>query len=117
MTKSEASEDRALETLLDAEHEAIRRGELSALEGLSRRTEDLLEKLIAGPAPDVEYLERLRAKAARNAATLVAAGRGVRAARRRLAELFQAAEGLDTYDANGRRNGLATNTTQVERRA
>ncbi|OIQ77653.1 hypothetical protein GALL_406500 [mine drainage metagenome] len=117
MTKSEMSADCALETLLDAELDAIRRGELSALEDLSTRTENLLESLIAGPMPDARTLERLRAKATRNAATLAAASRGVRAARRRLAELFQAAEGLDTYDASGRRNGLGANATKVERRA
>ncbi|MDE3026978.1 MAG: hypothetical protein KGH84_01100, partial [Paracoccaceae bacterium] len=85
----------ALETLLDAELVAIRRGELSSLEEFSAQTEGLLETLIAGPKPDAERLAGLRAKAKRNAATLMAASRGVRAARSRLAELLHAAEGLE----------------------
>ena len=47
-------------------------------------------------------LKSLRAKALRNIIALEAAGRGVRAARRRLTEIIRARAGVQTYDIEGK---------------
>lgn len=89
----------ALEDLLDQAHQALLTGDLAALDRIGAR----LESLAAPPmAPDRATADRLRAKAERNARLLQAAGRGVKAALGRLAEI---AEGptMTTYDSRGQK--------------
>lgn len=106
----------ALEALLDVEMAAVRHANFTGLDGLSTRKEALLAELVEGPAPAAAALDRLRQKARRNAAALLAARRGLRAARRRIAEL-QTAESPETYGPDGRRTGLGPTAGQLEHRA
>ncbi|MBL4917007.1 hypothetical protein [Szabonella alba] len=104
-----------LETLLQETHTALRRGELSRLADLTRRTEQALQDLPA--APSERAVQHLRALAARNAACLEAAGRGIRAARRRLAEIRDAQAGMRIYDDQGRSRLIAPGEGRLARRA
>jgi flagellar biosynthesis/type III secretory pathway chaperone len=106
----------ALVALLEAEVEALRRFDFSDLDAIAMRKADLLDALMAAQPPDPKALERLRASAWRNGILLQAAGRGIRSARRRLAELRRASA-PETYDALGHRNGLGPATGMIERRA
>jgi hypothetical protein len=106
----------ALEELLDTEITAIQSADFTGLDAFADRKEALLAALTSGPAPEPRAIERLRAKARRNAAALDAAGRGLRAAGRRMAELARAGR-PETYDAGGRRKGLAPATGKLEHRA
>lgn len=106
----------ALEDLLSTEAEAARRADFGSLAELAARKEALLEALLAGPAPEPGRLEALRHKARRTAAVLQAARRGLRAARRRIAELQKAGD-PETYAADGRRQGLEPAQGTLERRA
>lgn len=106
----------ALLALLEDEVDVLRRFDFSDLDAIAQRKADLLDALLAAPPPDPQVLERLRTSARRNATLLQAAGRGVRSARRRLAELRRAAV-PQTYDARGQRNGLGPAAGTIERRA
>ncbi|WP_127901258.1 flagellar biosynthesis protein FlgN [Solirhodobacter olei] len=106
----------ALSDLLESEMDLIRRADFPGLDGVAERKEALLAALLAGPAPAPEALERLRNQALRNAGALEAARQGLRAAARRLAEIAGSTR-PQTYDAEGRRNGLAPGAGQLERRA
>ncbi len=90
-----------VEIELDALYEAIRHGRLDVLQGAS----DRLTAAVADLGPeDVARLERIRRKAARNEAGLLAAARGVRAARRRLAEIAAMDAGFLAYGPDGKRD-------------
>lgn len=99
----------ALETLLDQTAEALLRGDLAALPGLTEAIE------AATPPRDQPSAERLRAKAERNARLLQAAARGVKAAKARLADITSGPV-LTTYDARGRRESVAPFAMGQERR-
>jgi hypothetical protein len=87
--------------LLDRIHSAILIADFAQLEQLT----PALETSMAGAQTlrDAALLAQIRAKAERNAACLMAAGRGVRAAQRRIAEIRDAAQGFSTYDGRGQR--------------
>ena len=87
--------------LLDMVYEALLRSDYAALPGMT----ELLEHEVQNPsAPLTEAeLKVIRRKAERNGACLLSAQRGVKAARRRLAEIRSTAGGLVTYDRSGRR--------------
>lgn len=106
----------ALEVLLEDEVETLRRADFATLSHLIARKEALLEALGSGPPPGPAALDRLRRKAERNGQLLLAARRGLHAARRRIAELAQAAR-PETYDATGQRQGLAPPAGSLEHRA
>jgi hypothetical protein len=89
------------EQVLDAMHRAIMGADFAALGTLTPALEDAL--VFAQNSRDPALLKRLRDKANRNAACLLAAGRGVRAAQRRVAELRDANIGFATYDGRGKR--------------
>lgn len=93
-----ATDDPALALILDAVHGALRRGEYAALPALTTAMEEAAEGL---DAVDPDEVRLLRDKLERNAACLLAAARGLRAAKRRLAEIAQARAGLSTYGATG----------------
>lgn len=97
---------------LDRVYHVLRSGRL---DGLAAATQALEAELARLDPMDAAGLELLRHKAQRNAACLDAAARGVRAARRRLAEIRTIESGLGTYDDKGRRDelpGLSTRLTQ-----
>ena len=88
---------------LDRVYHVLRSGRL---EGLAAATQALEAELARLDPADPAGLDLLRHKAQRNAACLDAAARGVRAARRRLAEIRTIESGLGTYDDKGRRDEL-----------
>ncbi len=97
---------------LDRVYHLLRSGKL---EGLAAATQALEAELARLDPVDAAGLEMLRHKARRNAACLDAAARGVRAARRRLAEIRTIESGLGTYDDKGRRDevpGVSIRLTQ-----
>lgn len=89
-----------LEGLMDDLHEALRHGQLSLIESLLARIETEVGK---AEGQDHHALRRLHAKAVRNGRLLEATGRGIRAARNRLAEIDAVRNGLTTYDRSGLR--------------
>lgn len=90
----------AIDQVLDRMHGAILIADFAALAALTPELETALAGL---RQPDQAVLQRVAGKAARNAACLQAAGRGVRAALRRVTEVRQATAGLVTYDGSGKR--------------
>lgn len=89
----------ALERVMERLHIAVISGDLGALPALAAEAE---AGIAAMPGTDdVAAVRRIQALAARNAACLAAAARGVRAARRRLTEIAAAKAGLQTYDDTG----------------
>jgi len=105
--------DSPIETLMDQVHDAILTANFTALATLSPALDAALEALSTDTLPT--DWTRLRQKAERNAACALAAGRGVRAAIRRLAEVKQNASGLMTYDEKGNRTRRNT-LTELTRR-
>lgn len=100
--------------LLDQMRAALMAGDLSALPGLTERTQAALTRVAAGEERPERRLSHLSHKAQRNAACLRAAIEGVRAARARLAEIATQGGSMG-YDGNGRRV-CAPQTTGVVRR-
>jgi flagellar biosynthesis/type III secretory pathway chaperone len=93
-----------LEKLVGDTAQALRRGELAAIGELAKQTEAALADL--GGETEGERIEALRDMARKNALALEAAGRGVRAARRRLAEIVSARSGVQTYDNAGKKQRI-----------
>lgn len=91
----------AVHALLDQAYDALLAADLAALPDLTRSLEAELQRAMAGMNGD--DLRAIRQKADRNAVVLLAAQRGIRAARRRVEEIRSAASGLVTYDRSGRR--------------
>ncbi|MDP3194009.1 hypothetical protein [Tabrizicola sp.] len=89
-----------IEDLLDQAAEALLAGNLAELAALGPRLES------ASVPQDRATLQRLQAKAQRNARLLEAATRGVKAARLRVAEITRGPT-LTTYDARGQKAQIA----------
>jgi len=89
-----------LPLLMDEVHDTLRRGDFGGLSKLTARME-LAEATLHLCRPD--ELARIRGLAERNARTLTATRRGIKAAQRRIAEVLSAARGLVTYDRKGQR--------------
>ena len=87
--------------LLDQIHSAILIADFAQLERLTPALETSM--LAAQTMRGSALLAQIKAKAERNATCLMAAGRGVRAAQRRLAEIRDAAQGFSTYNGRGQR--------------
>lgn len=107
---------RVLEGLLDAERHAIRNGEFEGLSQLSEKKEKLLDRLEQSDL-SAKDLGHLRSKAEANQRLLAAAIKGVRAARRRLEMIRQAAHGLNTYNSQGQARTIGSSVGSFERRA
>jgi hypothetical protein len=92
-----------LEDLLDQAFAALLAGDLAALAGLDAQID-----AAAGTLPTLGEgaARRLQRKAERNAKLLQAAGRGLRAARDRMADILSGSR-LTTYDSQGRKSALA----------
>lgn len=87
--------------VLDEMHRAILVADFLALGLLTPQLEAALTGF--GQAGNRAGLQAIQQKAERNAACLLASGRGVRSALRRLAEVQGAGTGLITYDGSGKR--------------
>ena len=90
-----------IETLMDSLHAALVCGDFMQMQALTPDLETALTGL--KPSAGRRTMARLQAKAKRNTAAALAAGKGVRAAILRLAEVRENAAGLMTYDENGKR--------------
>ena len=87
--------------LLDQVYDALLQSDYSSLPGMTAQ----LEQELRSPSATLTEAQMMivRRKAERNGACLLSAQRGVKAARRRLAEIRSTATGLVTYDRMGRR--------------
>ena len=113
MQKDESAFDR-LEKVVRDTALAARTGNLAAMGELAARTDATLAEL--GGEVDSARLEALHDLAQRNAKALEAAGRGVRAARRRLAEIASVHAGVQTYDIDGRTKKIGGPTGSLKAR-
>lgn len=86
---------------LDAIRAALREGNYAALSELAAELDAQTEGAATMPAAE---LRLLRQRATETAACLVAARNGIRAARRRVAEVTGGPAALSTYDREGRRS-------------
>ncbi|WP_011909547.1 hypothetical protein ACN9JG_15070 [Cereibacter azotoformans] len=90
-----------LEHVLEDMRQKVIAGDLAGLADLESGLADAMERQ---PPATADQAQRVRALASRNLGCLEAASRGVRAARRRLTEIRQAASGVVVvYDDQGRR--------------
>lgn len=90
----------ALEAALGKLRAALRAADFAALEGITAEIATLADGIGRGADPVV--LRRIARLAETNSVCLLAAGRGIRAARRRVAEV-RAGGRLVTYDDAGQR--------------
>ncbi|MCX7286985.1 MAG: hypothetical protein NTW20_05345 [Rhodobacterales bacterium] len=100
-----------LEDLLDQTRDALLSGDIDALAKLGPLMESQAGAI---PRGDTETADRLRRKAERNARLLLAAGRGLRAARDRLADITTGPT-LTTYDERGRKASHSLAPTSLGR--
>lgn len=104
-------------TTLDAERDALLRGDHDALAPLLEHKERQLAALARDGAATPEAIRaRITPRLERNRALLEAAAEGLRAARERLCSDSARAE-LSTYGADGARNTAPSPGTRLERRA
>lgn len=87
-------------SLLDDIHQTLLARQYDRLTSLTMALEDALSQ---AKNLDAVALALINTKAARNAATLTAVQRGIRAALRRVAEIRSVSTGLVTYDKSGLR--------------
>ncbi|TGD41939.1 hypothetical protein EEB11_16445 [Pseudotabrizicola sediminis] len=86
------------EAILQNVRRAVMEGEYAQLEILLPALRDTEAAMVNG---DLRTLQTLQAEAERTESCLISALAGVRAARRRVAEVSEAAKGLTTYDRGG----------------
>jgi hypothetical protein len=89
------------EQVLDQVYAAMLISDYGALPALTAELEKALQRQ-AKPSTEAE-VQMIRRKAERNAAVLLAAQRGIKAARRRLADIRASSSSFVTYDRSGRR--------------
>ncbi|MBC7476853.1 MAG: hypothetical protein H7317_02000 [Pseudorhodobacter sp.] len=112
LTKPDTIEPRAA-LLLDLVYAALLRSDYAALPGMTEQLE--LELRTPSLTLTATQLTLIRRKAERNGACLIAAQRGVKAARRRLAEIRSTAAGLVTYDRKGHRTETSESRNLAQR--
>ena len=95
-----------LEAALDQLYHAILAADFGELPKILAKTDRLTDQL--APLTDKAMAMRLRHKANRNSLCLQAAGRGLRAAQRRLLEMNSSGTQLSTYTSLGQRAEVAT---------
>ncbi len=106
---------------LDEEREIIRSGRLTGLADLVEQREAAIALLDAPGAemtPQiVAGVEEIAERARRNAALLEAAIEGVKAAEKRLAQIYEARDTLGTYERDGTKSTGPVSSGKIERRA
>jgi hypothetical protein len=98
---------------LDHMRDAVIAGDYGQLAPISAAVEQLLQSVPDLTAAD---LATIRAKAARNAAALQAAIRGVHAAQRRIADLREVFSGHRTYGPSGKRSAVTGAPATLQQR-
>ena len=107
----------ALNDLLDAERQAILRGDLDPLVRIGPEKARLMQHL-PGSTTDSAPVQRLREKAGRNQELLIAVARGVKNAVRRLDAMKTQDISLKTYDRSGTSHRMASKPQpSLEKRA
>lgn len=107
----------ALEALLEKERIALLDGDLDSVASLIARKEELVQELGVS-VDDTTQLAHLRREFDRNQVLLDSALSGIRRVASRFATLQRIRETLDTYDRDGRRRSIASDTVhKVEKRA
>ena len=107
-----------LDSLLDAEREALLAGDLERLGSLLEPKETLIEQMNMVAPADPAALRDLDRKVRRNQLLLDGALEGIRAVSSRLAKLRDVKGALETYGADGKkRDIIADAESSVERRA
>ena len=97
-----AQGDQTVLEVMEAVQRSLREGDFSQLPTL---TEALVAVEAQADLASPEELRRIRDLATRNAHLLLAARRGIRAARRRIDEVMSVARGHVAYDRKGQRIG------------
>lgn len=107
-----------LDELLEEERGALKKGELSKLEDILSRKENLIDQLNAIQDKEQSALDVVHGKVSRNQDLLKSAMLGIKAVSNRMQELRKVRRGLDVYDQRGRRARYATSgSTKLEKRA
>lgn len=107
-----------LNTILDAEREALLEGDLEKLATMLATKTSLIDTLNSEPQSDLVALERLDRKVRRNQLLLDGALEGIRSVSSKLAKLREVRGTLETYGADGKRHDIVSQPeTSVERRA
>ena len=104
-----------LHTLFEREYQALRKGDLGALDTMAAAKTQLLSAM--GPVRDVDKVRNLQRLAKRNAQMLEAARRGVATVRARLLQLNGDQPALQTYTRGGQVQALTPDTRRIERKA
>lgn len=104
-----------LEDLLDKERKAILGGDFEALRRMVAEKQRLLNA--ARGAPATQAITRLKKKAERNQAMLMAATLGIRSVADRLARAREPGAPLSTYSRTGEREAHNQTRRSMERRA
>lgn len=106
MAKSNAAMTEELSDLLDAEREALLKGNLEKLNELLAPKETLIEAMNAVPQTDLSKMQMLDGKVNRNQLLLDGALDGIRAVAQRMARLREVKGALETYGADGKRHNI-----------
>lgn len=107
-----------LNTILDAERQALLEGDLEKLSTLLGDKTALIEALNGTPQSDLAALEQLDNKVRRNQLLLDGALEGIRSVSSKLAKLREVKGTLETYGADGKRHDIVSEPeNSVERRA
>lgn len=116
MALFETRADRALDRLLDQERAAILAQDFDRLAKIIPEKERILT-LVAQQGLHGPLASSLRSKAERNAALLVSASKGIKAASARLAQLRAGPAPLSTYGPEGARLSMGKTPLTMERKA
>ncbi|MGC1497588.1 MAG: flagellar biosynthesis protein FlgN [Sulfitobacter sp.] len=108
----------ALDDLLEAERDALLKGDLEKLTSMLPRKEALIDALNEGIHTDLSTLESLDKKVRRNQLLLDGAMEGIRNVAQRLAELRRLRGSLETYGSDGKKRNIDVDADHtVEKRA
>ena len=118
MTDDQNTLIRKLDELLDVEQQALLDGNLESLAEIVEEKESLIDALNRAEFETPEPLVPVNDKVTRNQALLEQALNGIRSVARKLAEIRQARRAFDTYDKQGQKSRIETDSdTSVEKRA
>lgn len=116
-SKTNAVMTEELSELLDAEREALLKGNLDKLNELLVPKEALIEAMNAVPQTDLTSMQMLDNKVKRNQLLLDGALEGIRAVAGRMAQLREVKGALETYGADGKRRDIQLDSdSSVEHR-
>lgn len=106
MANHNATVTEELSDLLDAEREALLKGDLEKLNALLMPKEALIEAMNEVPQTDLTTVQMLDSKVKRNQVLLDGALEGIRAVAVRMARLREVKGALETYGADGKRREI-----------